>query len=122
MLAVTNLAIPDRPPARHHLPAAETSFYSTYDWSLDPHLTVSEAVERLRSEIDRLATTAVGWQTHEVTTNVYLLSCFVAQRYRRISARAYAAAARTVGENPTRGVSLCGWRKVAENLRRQKRA
>src|SRR5216683_4924384 len=75
MLIVTDPAISDRLPDRHDLPPAETNFYSAYDWCLDPHLTVGEAIERLADEIDRLATIPAGWQTNEVTTNVYLLSC-----------------------------------------------
>ncbi|WJR77313.1 HAD hydrolase family protein [Bradyrhizobium sp. NP1] len=54
---------------------SETDFYSAYDWCLDPHLTVGEAVERLAGEIDRLQTAQVGWQAGEITVNVYLLSC-----------------------------------------------
>jgi len=55
--------------------AAELAFYESYAWCLNPHLTVGQAVDRLRHEIDRLAVVPHGWQTDEVVTNVYLLSC-----------------------------------------------
>ncbi|MGA2494103.1 MAG: HAD hydrolase family protein [Roseiarcus sp.] len=68
-------AMSDPPPARRDPLPAETQFYSAYDWSLDPHLTVGEAIERLAGELDRLPTIPAGWQTGEVATNAYLLSC-----------------------------------------------
>ncbi|HEY4748422.1 MAG TPA: hypothetical protein VIH38_12680, partial [Steroidobacteraceae bacterium] len=54
---------------------AELAFYESYAWCLNPHLTVGQAIDRLRDEIDRLAVVPHGWQTDEVVTNVYLLSC-----------------------------------------------
>ncbi len=75
MLTKTKPAMPDRLPVRHDLLPAEANFYSAYNWCLDPHLTVDEAIEHLAGEIDRLPSTPGGWQTSEVTTNVYLLSC-----------------------------------------------
>lgn len=54
---------------------AETDFFSAYDWSLDPHLTVSEAIGRLSAEIGWLGRIEDGWQSSEVATNIYLLSC-----------------------------------------------
>ena len=56
---------------------AELEFYRSYDWCLNPHPTVREAVDRLRAEIDRLATVPEVWQVGEVATNVYLLACGV---------------------------------------------
>jgi hypothetical protein len=56
---------------------AELDFYLAYNWCLDPHLTVREAIEHLRVEIGRLRTVPKGWQTGEVATNVFLLSCAV---------------------------------------------
>ena len=61
-------------PRREGPPQAELDFYGSYSWSLNPHLTVREAIEHLRGEIDRLATLPGGWQSGEVVTNVYLLS------------------------------------------------
>jgi hydroxymethylpyrimidine pyrophosphatase-like HAD family hydrolase len=75
MLTMTKPAMSDRVPARNELLPEETSFYSAYDWCLDPHLTAGEAIEHLAVEINRLPTTPAGWQTNEVTTNAYLLSC-----------------------------------------------
>src|SRR6202158_3744089 len=75
MLAKTKTAMSDRLPLRHDPLPAETNFYSAYNWCLDPHLTVGEAIECLAGEIARLPSTPEGWQTNEVTTNVYLLSC-----------------------------------------------
>ncbi len=74
MLTTTRPAA-DLLPVRHDLLSAETHFYLDYDWSLDPHLTVGDAIERLAGEIDRLPNSRAGWQTIEVTINMYLLSC-----------------------------------------------
>jgi len=60
--------------APHSVLPAEREFYQAYPWCLNPYLTVHEAVEHLRAEIDRLATVPDGWQTGEVATNVFLLS------------------------------------------------
>lgn len=75
MLTETTLTTSERPSVRFNPLPAETNFYAAYDWSLDPHLTAGDAIERLVGEIDRFATTPAGWQTDEITTNVYLLSC-----------------------------------------------
>jgi hydroxymethylpyrimidine pyrophosphatase-like HAD family hydrolase len=74
-LAVVKPALSERVAARYSLLPAEADFYSAYDWCLDPHLTAADAVDRLAVEIDRLSGTPEGWQTGEVVTNVYLLSC-----------------------------------------------
>ena len=55
--------------------AAELDFFESYPWCLNPHLTVREAIDHLGAEIDRLATVQSGWQTREVATNIFLLSC-----------------------------------------------
>jgi hydroxymethylpyrimidine pyrophosphatase-like HAD family hydrolase len=60
---------------RQDLLPAEVDFYSAYDWCLDPHLTVREAIDHLRGEIERLKGVPEGWQTSEVATNIFLLSC-----------------------------------------------
>jgi hydroxymethylpyrimidine pyrophosphatase-like HAD family hydrolase len=54
---------------------AEVDFYESYAWCLNPHLTVREAINHLHEEIGRLASVPSGWQTGEVPTNVFLLSC-----------------------------------------------
>jgi len=64
-----------QPTAWPDLPPAELEFYSAYEWCLDPHLTIRTATDHLRSEIDRLKIVPHGWQTREVATNIFLLSC-----------------------------------------------
>jgi hydroxymethylpyrimidine pyrophosphatase-like HAD family hydrolase len=54
---------------------AELEFYQFYRWSLNPHLTVREAVGRLGEEVERLSTVPSGWEIGEVATNIFLLSC-----------------------------------------------
>ena len=54
---------------------AELEFYQSYDWCLNPHLTVSEAIHHLGEEVDKLSIVPNGWQTDEVATNIFLLSC-----------------------------------------------
>ena len=71
LMAVTRA---NKNPADDLLPA-EVEFYSAYDWCLDPHLTFRDAVGRLRGELERFMVVPKGWQTTEVATNVYLLSC-----------------------------------------------
>jgi hydroxymethylpyrimidine pyrophosphatase-like HAD family hydrolase len=65
----------EKAPVRAGVLPAELDFYESYAWCLNPHLTVREAINHLREEIDRLATAQPGWQTGEVATNVFLLSC-----------------------------------------------
>ena len=55
----------------------EVDFYQTYSWCLDPHLTVGEAMLRLKTEIGRLAAIAGGWRSEEIALNVFLLACAV---------------------------------------------
>lgn len=58
-------------------PSEELEFYQSYEWCLNPFFTVREAVDHLREEVDRLAVVPSGWQSAEVATNIYLLSCGV---------------------------------------------
>jgi len=122
MLTMTKPAMSDRLPARHDLLPAETNFYPAYDWCLDPHLTVADAIERLAGEIDRLPNTPAGWQTNEVTTNAYLLSCSllngIDEYLRGHTLRLPAQLART---RPGR-IAMWMTEKVAENLPKQSRA
>jgi hydroxymethylpyrimidine pyrophosphatase-like HAD family hydrolase len=62
-------------PGRPLVLREELDFYESYSWCLNPHLTVREAIGHLRDEIRRLAIVPRGWQTREVATNVFLLSC-----------------------------------------------
>jgi hydroxymethylpyrimidine pyrophosphatase-like HAD family hydrolase len=56
---------------------AELDFYEGYAWSLNPHLTVREAIGHIREEIGRLPVVPCDWRAAEVVSNVYLLSCAV---------------------------------------------
>ena len=67
-------SVSDRHAQEGVLPA-ELEFYQSYDWCLNPYLTVNEASRYLRGELTKLATVPNGWQISEVTTNIFLLSC-----------------------------------------------
>jgi hydroxymethylpyrimidine pyrophosphatase-like HAD family hydrolase len=122
MLTMTKPAASDRLLERHEPLPAEVDFYSAYSWCLDPHLTVGEAIERLALEIDLLATVPAGWQTDEVATNVYLLSCSLLngldEHLRGHTLRLPAQLAKT----PPGRVALWVTAKVAENLPKRNRA
>ena len=62
-------------PAPDAVLPAELDFYEAYDWCLNPHLRVGEAMSRLAAEIARFEAVPEGWQTGEVAANVYLLAC-----------------------------------------------
>jgi hydroxymethylpyrimidine pyrophosphatase-like HAD family hydrolase len=133
MLTMTKPAMSERAPARQDLLPAEINFYSAYNWCLDPHLTVNEAIERLAGEVERLLRTPAGWQTNEVTANVYLLSCSllngIDEYLRGHTLRLPAQLARTrpgciatwvtekVAENlPTQNLTqICRWREDWDN-------
>jgi hydroxymethylpyrimidine pyrophosphatase-like HAD family hydrolase len=55
--------------------STELDFYQAYGWCLDPCPTVRDAIEYLRHETDKLKIALSDWQTSEVATNVFLLSC-----------------------------------------------
>jgi len=122
MLTMTKSAMCDQPPASQDLLPAEERFYFGYLWCLDPHLTVGEAIERLAGEIGRLPSTPAGWQTDEVTTNAYLLSCSllngIDEYLRGHTLRLPAQLAKT---RPGR-IAFWVTEKVAENLPKQNRA
>ena len=61
--------------ATRDLLPTELDFYQSYSWCLNPYPTVREVIEHLRGEIDRLGAVPKGWQTEEVATNIFLLSC-----------------------------------------------
>lgn len=56
---------------------SELAFYQSYDWCLNPYLTMIEAIGHLRKEVDRLVIVPQAWQVNEVATNTFLLSCGV---------------------------------------------
>jgi hydroxymethylpyrimidine pyrophosphatase-like HAD family hydrolase len=65
---------PAHPAASAH--RTEADFYQTYEWCLNPYLTVADAVRQLCRESDRLAADPMAaWQTEEIATNLFLLSC-----------------------------------------------
>ena len=53
----------------------ELDFYAAYAWTLNPHLSVRETIDRLHGEIVRLAQATRGWQAGEVAVNIFLLAC-----------------------------------------------
>ena len=73
----TNTDAPNREevPAPQWLLTTELDFYEAYAWCLDPYPTVQDAIKHLRTEIDRLQIVLNVWQTGEVATNIFLLSC-----------------------------------------------
>ena len=58
--------------------AQELAFYKSYDWGLNPFLPVASACEQLRREIERLGDAPADWRGTEIATNVFLLSCAIA--------------------------------------------
>lgn len=73
-----------RPPlvAQNRLPiqflASERDFYSSYPWALNIYPTVEDAITYLRQELTKLDGAQEPWQLAEMMTNVFLLSCAVA--------------------------------------------
>jgi hydroxymethylpyrimidine pyrophosphatase-like HAD family hydrolase len=55
----------------------ELRFYQDYSWTLNPFVTVGEAVKHLDEEISKLGLVGEAWQIQEVMTNIYLLFCAV---------------------------------------------
>src|SRR5437660_1751763 len=55
--------------------SAELAFYQGYPWCLNPYPTVRDTITYLGAELDRLGKVQESWQTGEVMTNVFLLSC-----------------------------------------------
>ena len=55
--------------------ATELNFYEAYPWCLNAYPTVRETIQHLGREIDRLRIDLNDWQTNEVATNIFLLSC-----------------------------------------------
>src|SRR5262249_45208279 len=53
----------------------ELEFYKSYEWCLNPYLTLEQAIGHLGEEVDKLSVVPNGWQTCEVASNIFLLSC-----------------------------------------------
>jgi hydroxymethylpyrimidine pyrophosphatase-like HAD family hydrolase len=56
----------------------ELSFYRSYPWCLNIFPTLREVVQHLRQQLSRLDDLNEDWQRTEVMTNVFLLSCAIA--------------------------------------------
>jgi hydroxymethylpyrimidine pyrophosphatase-like HAD family hydrolase len=52
----------------------EAGFYASYEWCLNPILSVRDLVRRLGEETARTRSVSVAWQRDEVRLNVYLLA------------------------------------------------
>ena len=57
---------------------SERTFYNRYSWSLNVYPTVGQAIEHLRHELTSLDEASEPWQSHERMTNIFLLSCAIA--------------------------------------------
>src|SRR5438093_3081724 len=55
----------------------EETFYSRYEWCLNPILSIRELLERLKEELNHCPT-AAGWQRDECKINLYLFACAIA--------------------------------------------
>jgi len=69
---------PDSLPLSSELLDSEWNFYRHYPWCLNAFPTMREIVGHLRQELERLPQTEEDWQQAEVMTNVFLLSCAMA--------------------------------------------
>ena len=63
------------PSTAAHLLTTELDFYGAYPWCLNAYPTVRETIQYLSREIERLRLDLNDWQTNEVATNIFLLSC-----------------------------------------------
>jgi hypothetical protein len=74
-------AEPNPPSQDVNLPSffieSEVRFYSRYPWCLNPFLPIGQVIGFLRAEVDYLDVCEEGWQTEEVMTNIFLLSCAI---------------------------------------------
>jgi hydroxymethylpyrimidine pyrophosphatase-like HAD family hydrolase len=59
---------------QHGVLPEELEFYQSYDWCLNPYVTVNEAIAHLGEEVDKLSVVPDGWQIGEISTNIFLLS------------------------------------------------
>lgn len=53
---------------------SEEHFYSSYEWALDPVLSVRDLFEHLRESLNQLNSLYVPWQIEECKANVYLFA------------------------------------------------
>jgi hydroxymethylpyrimidine pyrophosphatase-like HAD family hydrolase len=55
----------------------ESRFYGEYTWCLNAFPTMSDVVDHLRQELGKLDHIHESWQSSEVITNIFLLSCAI---------------------------------------------
>jgi hydroxymethylpyrimidine pyrophosphatase-like HAD family hydrolase len=53
---------------------SEERFYSSYEWALDPVLSVRDLFEHLRESLNQLNSLHVPWQVEECKANIYLFA------------------------------------------------
>lgn len=111
-------------PAGTVLPA-ELDFYAAYDWCLNPHLRVGEAMSRLAAEITRLEAVPEGWQTGEVATNIFLLAAgilnctdeYLRGASLRLPGRLGKTALARAGGRLIEAASIFNWRRLRQARR-----
>jgi hydroxymethylpyrimidine pyrophosphatase-like HAD family hydrolase len=54
---------------------SEGQFYSSYEWALNPVLSVRELFEHLRESLNQLSSLKEPWQIEECKANLYLFAC-----------------------------------------------
>jgi len=57
----------------------ELDFYAKYPWALNVFPTIHEIRGHLQEELARIEVESEDWQRNEVATNIFLLSCAIAQ-------------------------------------------
>jgi hydroxymethylpyrimidine pyrophosphatase-like HAD family hydrolase/hypoxanthine phosphoribosyltransferase len=62
-------------PSPQHI--GEKEFYSSYEWCLNPILSLRELLQRLREELNRCNSLQVEWQQRENVVNLYLFACAI---------------------------------------------
>ena len=107
MLTPVTPMLTEQASTRHDLLPAELDFYSAYDWCLDPHLTIREAIDHLRGEIDRLKVVPEGWQTGEVISARIANAKIGEQRGHQESRKNECPALGRVGETQNHSTVLC---------------
>jgi hydroxymethylpyrimidine pyrophosphatase-like HAD family hydrolase len=55
----------------------EREFYSSYEWCLNPILSLRELLQRLSEELDRYSSSRVKWQQQENVVNLHLFACAI---------------------------------------------
>jgi HAD superfamily hydrolase (TIGR01484 family) len=66
------------PPSGEIKQKSDENFYASYEWCLNPYLTLRELFRRFGEELDRYPAVRDAWQKEEVTINCYLFACAIA--------------------------------------------